>query len=177
MALMYRAVLADSENKTIQETASRILVSECASKNNNGRTPNWQCELGAIFDAVKVGNLNIPGLEHGIYYKADPKHIDYYTGPRVLMELAKRGAGAEDCDGQTMLVASLAAAAGYSVGLREFKRDGSSQYTHIYPVVKVPRDNPTEWIGMDTTYEPSYLGWQPGGGVHRTLSLADDSEA
>lgn len=174
MALMYRAVLADSEHKDIEETAARIVSSQCADQSNNGRTANWQCDLQAIFDAVKHGNVNIPGLEHGVYYKADPKHIDYYVGPKVLLELCKRGACAEDCDSQTMFVAALAAAAGYSVGLREFKRDGATAYTHIYPVVKVPRDNPTEWVALDTTYEPSFVGWEPSGGVHRTLALEED---
>lgn len=164
MVKLYRAVLRDSEDETVRECAV-IAVRHCPEK-------DWRCELDAIWQLMTVGNSDVPGFEHGVRYVADQRHIDHWTAPRKLVELCKRGACAEDCESQGMMVAALLASIGFKVGLRIFKPDGSRVFNHLYPVVMVPKDQPTEWVGFDTsaTDQGAHVGWEPAGGFHRTIS-------
>ena len=116
-------------------------------------------ELQAIFDAVKTGTPNVPGLENGVRYCADPLDADYFTGPAQLLRECAAGNCMEDCDSQAALVAALAGSLGFMVGLRAY--GSTSDYEHVYPVALYSKNNPTRVLGMDTTVPSSTLGWEP----------------
>lgn len=122
------------------------------------------CELTAIFNAVKYGTNSSRALRRGVRYVYDPRDTDFYTSPAELLRMCERGACAEDCDGQTMLVGALAGSIGYPVGLVAYAPDGEDDYVHVYPVAIYPVRNPIHIVGLDTTVPSSTVGWEPPGG-------------
>lgn len=137
----------------VRNTALRIR-SECANRDD-------MCELKAIFDALKHGNANVPPFVNGFAYVADPRLADYFTAPEDSIKNCLRGACGGDCDDHTALVAALAAAIGFKVGLRAWGRDKRG-FSHVYPVVAYPKRPPFQRIlGLDTTVDYSKVGWEP----------------
>lgn len=137
----------------IRNTAIRI-IAECAGRDD-------MCELKAIFRAVKRGDSSIPPLVNGFKYVADPRFADYFASPVDLLNNCLKGACAGDCDDHTALVAALAGAVGFKVGLRAWGRD-SSGFSHVYPVVAYPKRPPFKRaLGLDTTVPSSSVGWEP----------------
>jgi hypothetical protein len=72
-----------------------------------------------------------------------------------------------NCDGHALLVAALAAALGWKVGLRAYgEEDG---FSHVYAVVAFPKlpvqsGKHLVWeqvLGLDTTVPRSVVGWEP----------------
>lgn len=164
-------------------TTAKTIKAQSGCKDRDGI-----CELRAIFDAVKVGDSRVPGLERGLKYLNDPQTSDYFVGPRKMLELCKVGANAEDCDSHAALVAALCISSGFRAGLRAYGPGASGPYTHVYAVAIDPKfavDDVTGQrvgrgdtvYGLDTTVSQSYVGWQPpkghvmtawilGGGIH-----------
>jgi len=132
--------------------AADLITADCAGDD--------ECEVTAVFEAVKHGDSRVRGLNNGVRYLADPSWADYFTAPYRLLEMCERGACAEDCDGHTMLIVALLGARGFPVGLRVWGRSHNN-YVHVYPVVGFPRDDPTNVLGLDTTVDESSVGWQP----------------
>lgn len=118
-------------------------------------------ELNAIFNAVKHGDGRVQALARGVRYVADPRAADYFVGPARLLGLCEKGACAEDCDSQSALVAALAGALGFVVGLRAYGHEGEDEYVHVYAVAMVPKRDPREALGLDTTVDESSVGWEP----------------
>jgi hypothetical protein len=117
-------------------------------------------ELQAIFDAVKSGDSRVEGLENGFRYVADPRATDYFTAPYRSLEACTRGACAGDCDDHAALVAALAGALGFKVGLRAWGRMGQD-FEHVYAVAAVSKRAPKKVIAMDTTVPEFSLGDEP----------------
>jgi hypothetical protein len=143
--------------------ASKRLTRDCAARDD-------MCELESIFNAVKYGDSRVPWLKRGIRYVADPHSYDTFHAVDSIIEFAKNGSGAFDCDDVTILIGSLAASLGFQVGARAWGH-GSNQngdYQHIYAIACIPKNGP--WPvdyyghGLDTTAEQSYVGWEPPGG-------------
>lgn len=92
-----------------------------------------------------------------------------------------------NCDDHTTLVASLAGSLGFTPGLRAYGKPHEAGYSHIYPVVLLPKKaevyagfdgladftHGAEVIGMDTTVPNAYLGWQPPRGRYRDAWITD----
>jgi hypothetical protein len=140
-------------------TVARKLTNSCASRDD-------ECELRAIWEAVKYGNKDVKGLENGVRYVSDPLPADFFQGPLRTLKSCRIGACAEDCDGHAALVAALAGALGFHVGVRAWGKKGSSEYEHVYACVAAPKlspsKDPREWVGLDTTLENSDgFGWDP----------------
>lgn len=151
----------------IREWAIQI-VRDCPNRDD-------ACELTAIFEAVKRGHPTLHGLEGGIAYRSDPQEADYFTGAEYLRGMCERGACAGDCDDHTVMVASLAAAIGHTVGLRIWRKDPNSQYAHIYAVALVSKKLPiaaakdeANVMALDTSTEEASPGWQPDYGYVKT---------
>ncbi len=152
------------------------IVSECASRDD-------ACELHAIYEAVKYGRADIPGLERGIKYVADPRYADYFSSPVDTLKNAARGAIGGDCDDHSALIAALAGACGWKVGLRAWGPRGGPGFSHVYPVVAYPkRPRPVQIngrmlgafekvMGMDTTVDSAEVGWEPPRGEVLTCWL------
>ena len=85
------------------------------------------CELQKIFEWVK----------RNIRYRSDVAHIDSYHSPLRIIELK-----AADCDDFTILVDSLLASLGWTVGSKIVAKKPNMPFHHIYPVVVYPKNCP-----------------------------------
>ncbi len=129
-----------------------------------------ECEVRAVFDAVKTGTDAVEGLQDGLKYMSDPRWADFFTTPARILKQCAAGINGGDCDDQAALVASLLGSLGFVVGLRVWgKKKG--EFTHVYAVVGMPKIGPEEWVGLDTTVEESEVGWEPPGGHVLTAIL------
>ena len=142
-------------------TTARKIVNDCASRAD-------ECELKAIYNAVKRGTKAVKALERGVRYQSDPLPVDFFQGPLRTLKSCAQGACAEDCDGHAALVAALVGALGFRVGVRAWGPAKSPDYEHVYAVVGFPKedppDDPREWLGLDTTVPEASVGWDPPGG-------------
>ncbi len=144
--------------------AALAITHECDARDD-------ECEVRAVFDAVKTGTDQVKGLEKGLKYMSDPRWADFFTAPaRTLKQAADFGYAAEDCDGHAALICALLGSLGFVTGLRAWGRD-KGEFTHVYAVVGMPKINPTEFIGLDTTVEESEPGWEPPKGFILTAIL------
>lgn len=150
---------------------ARRIVAECPSRDED-------CEINAIYNAVKSGPIPIPsdtGVsflpalrfvtknagKSGLRFVEDMRDIDNYpTAGRILRWIAE-GANGEDCDGHAILVCTLLHAIGFQTGAIIASMDGKD-FTHIFPVVGVPRRALKNWIAVDTTVTEARPGWMPG---------------
>lgn len=138
----------------IRNTAVKIIRS-CESRED-------LCELQAIFDAVKSGDVGVPPLADGLKYIADPRYADYFESPVDMLQQCMKGACGSDCDGHAGLICALAGAVGWVVGLRAYGPRNSQGYSHVYAVALFPKRGPFERaVGMDTTVPSASLGWEP----------------
>lgn len=166
------------ESPYVRATALKI-VRDCASRDD-------ECELGAIFDAVRNGDSSVEALKKGFPYRADPKQIDWFASADRMLKMCTKGACGGDCDEHAVLIASLAGSLGFTPGLRAFGPDPTrDEFSHVYAVVLTPKKasappgaaalgyaglegvKPTV-VGMDTTVDRAYVGWQPQGGRYKT---------
>ncbi len=154
-------------NPMVRRTAG-IIVAECAARDD-------ECELQAVFDAVKHGDPRIPGMGKGVRYVADPVWTDFFTAPNRLISECAHGACHGDCDDHTALIVALLGSLGWTVGLRAWG-ETPDEYVHVYAVAGFPKRNPQKVLGLDTTVESSYVGWEPPGGYPLTawFGLEDD---
>jgi hypothetical protein len=149
----------------VRETALKI-VSNCESKDDI-------CELNAIYNAVKYGARGLPGFERGFKYVADPRWSDYFVAPHNTIKLMQQGANGGDCDDHTGLVCALAGALGFQVGCQAWgpSKEQSGEYVHVYAVVGLPKRDPNQVVGMDTTVPEAKVGWRPPYGHYMTAWL------
>lgn len=134
--------------------AARAIKTQCADRDD-------ACEVRAVFEAVKYGTPKVPWLAKGFQYVNDPRAnllvSDTYATANAIIKMCRSGACAGDCDEHTVLVASLLGALGFMVGARAWGpgRRMSSEYTHVYAIVAVPKNNypslPYTGTAVDTT--------------------------
>jgi hypothetical protein len=129
-----------------------------------------RCELEAIYEAVKFGTDRVAGMENGLKYVSDPRWADYFTKATKILKMLqlKNPANGEDCDGHAVFLMALCSAIGFRVGARAWgpDEDQDGEYEHVYCVVLVPKGAREDTakvriIGMDTTVDEAYVGWQP----------------
>jgi hypothetical protein len=70
--------------------AARAITMDCEQRDDN-------CELEAIYNAVKYGTDTIPWLSRGLRYVSDPRCLDTFSEPEALARMCSRGACAGDC--------------------------------------------------------------------------------
>lgn len=145
--------------------AALALTHDCDSR-------DYECEVNAVFNAVKHGDDRVKGLERGLKYMSDPRWADFFTSPaRLLKQMAANPANAaEDCDGAAALQCALLGSLGFVVGLRAWGRK-KGEFTHVYAVVAMPKIGPSEVVALDTTVEESEPGWEPPKGFVLTALL------
>lgn len=146
----------------VRETAIR-LTADCTSRDDG-------CELDAIFNAVKHGDHRVAALRNGVRYVADPRWADHFTAPYRMLQQCARGACAGDCDDHAALIVALAGALGFKVGLRVWG-ETASNFVHVYAVAGLPKRDPREVVGLDTTVPESNVGWEPPNGAVLTAWL------
>lgn len=146
----------------IQQAAKR-LTADCDSRDD-------RCELQSIYEAVKNGDSRVPWLRRGMRYVADSYSFDVFNGVGSIIEQCSAGACAGDCDDQTILIGSLAAALGFKVGARAWGPSANQRddYQHVYPVAAVPKQGPwpRDYHGtaLDATVPRFDVGDEPEGG-------------
>lgn len=146
--------------------AALAITADCDSRDD-------ECEVRAIFDAVKTGTTAVTGLENGLKYVSDPQWADFFSSPsRTLRQLAA-GINGGDCDDHAALLCGLLGSLGFTTGLRAWGPT-KGEFTHVYAVVGMPKLDYDEMWGLDTTVESSEPGWEPPGGSVLT-ALMDGS--
>jgi len=123
---------------------ARAIVQRCPNRDD-------MCELRALYNTVKSE----------LRYVADPVYTDVYASPGRLLKNCAEGACSGDCDEAASLIAALAGAIGFRVGLRAYGPPASESYSHVYAVAGYPKKNPTKWLGLDTTVKQAFPGWEP----------------
>jgi len=149
-------------------TAARQITALCESRDD-------ECELEAVYEAVKSGTDRVPELRRGLRYVADPHWADHFTAPYRLLMQCQKGACAGDCDDHSMLVAALLGSIGFRTGLRAWGPK-KGEYIHVYAVAKTPKKRSSEVVGLDTTVPEAYVGWEPPHGYTLTAWLDGDED-
>jgi hypothetical protein len=143
---------------------ARAIVQSCGARDDD-------CELQAIFDAVKKGDPKVKSLKNGFRYVADPNVRDWFVGPRKALDFCEAGVCGGDCDEFAALVAALTSAIGFHSGVRAWGPDAKG-FSHVYAVVCYPKRRPNQIIGLDPTVDYADVGWEPPGG-RRLTALID----
>jgi hypothetical protein len=161
--------------KLVEEGVASPAIVTCARQITMGCPKgDDECELQAIYEAVKYGTSKVAALAKGLRYVSDPISPDWFQGAERTLKQCADGACAADCDEHAVLVASLAGAIGFSVGLRAWGHpDGKGEYEHVYACAALPKhdppDDPREWVALDTTVDSAYVGWDPPKGFWGTV--------
>ncbi len=116
------------------------------------------CEAKAIFNWVAdPKNVRYTGDvgEHALYPGGPVEAVDLFTTARRGIE--NRG---EDCDGHSIISATLAINNGFPAKFRITSNTGDS-WDHIYTMVGVPKLNPSRWIALDSTLGTGKFNKQP----------------
>ena len=165
-------LVADSLHKPAVVIAARRITADCEARND-------ECELEAIYEAVKNGSPAVRGLERGVRYVSDPQTADFYAAPHRLLQMCRKGACAGDCDEAAALVAALAGAVGLGVGLWGWGPGRSGPFVHVYPIVRTPKIAPRrgmgQWVALDTTVPEASVGWEPRGGHWLDAVIVNDT--
>jgi len=166
-----RDMVFESLEDDLVTWVARRMTAGCSSRDE-------RCEINAVYSAVKTGPIPIPtdggakyvpalrfvemGAGHtGLRFVDDPRGTDAFpTAGRILRWVAE-GANGEDCDGHTILICSLLHILGFQTGAVIVNLDGK-EFTHVFPVVGLPKRDPTEWLPVDTTVKEARPGWMPG---------------
>lgn len=132
--------------------AALAIINACDAKDD-------ECEVRAVYDAVKHGTPYVEGLEDGFKYVSDPRWADFFSSPsRILKQLAA-GYNGGDCDEHAALLCGLLGSIGFICGFRAWGPT-KKEFTHVYAVVGMPKNDPEEWLPLDTTVDDD-LGWEP----------------
>ncbi len=160
LALLAQVTRRATSNPIVVHIARQI-VQDCPTRDD-------ECELQAIYDAVKRGDKRIKALSKGVRYVSDPIDADYFLAPQKMIAACLDGACAGDCDEHAALSAALAGAVGFRTGLRAWGPKGRKNYEHVYSCAAAdkldPAENPREWLGLDTTVDYAGVGWDPPSG-------------
>lgn len=155
---LIRAQVFESVKDPLVIWVARAITAQC------GRDED--CEFESIYTAVKQGPIPLPQdngkvIEApGLRFMQDPRFNDTYPTAGKILRWSSQGANGEDCDGHTILVCSLLNALGWLTGAVIASKDGKD-FVHVFPVVAHPKDEPGEWVPLDTTVPEASPGWWP----------------
>lgn len=151
-------VLRASENMTIEERIASIQkmveksvmdpeMTKLAMKiTQNCPERDGKCEAKAIYKWVKK-NIRYTGDIAPIKMSdGQTEGIDRYASARKTIEY-----GGADCDDSVTVIATLASVIGLTTRLRVTKEDPSGDFSHIYPVIGLPKFAPDSWVAVDAT--------------------------
>jgi hypothetical protein len=104
------------------------------------------CEIESVWNFV-VQNVR---------YVYDTTNVDVFVTAEETLD-----AGGGDCDDFTILFAALLMSIGFQVRARVISTpEAPNEWVHIYPLVGIPKDNPTDWMPLDATVTGSKPGWE-----------------
>lgn len=109
------------------------------------RTEDDECEIIKVWDFV-VQNIR---------YVHDTVNVDVFAS---LKETLLAGGG--DCDDLTIAFGTLLGHLGFTtVGRVISTKDAPNDWAHIFPLVGVPKANPSKWIALDASVHGATPGW------------------
>lgn len=151
----------DAHTSPVVWETARQITADCDARDE-------QCEIQAVYDAVKYGNANAPALANGLRYVSDSQIFDTFVSPSRMLDMCTRGACAGDCDDHSAMVAALLMSIGYQTGLKVWGpgTDPDAPFSHVYPLVAYPKRNPKGYLALDTTVDSADVGWEPKGAGH-----------
>jgi transglutaminase-like putative cysteine protease len=137
------ASIQDLVHKSIQDPEMRKLAlqitSGCAERDG-------ECEAQAVYQYVKQ-NVRYTGDIAPIKWPSGQvEGVDLYQSARRTLEF-----GGGDCDDQSILIATLLALNGITPRLRVMKESRGEDWSHIFPLAGLSKNNPTRWVALDTT--------------------------
>lgn len=89
-------------------------------------------------------------------YVYDPTDTDTFTTVEHTLD-----AGGLDCDDATILFAALLKSIGFHMGARVIATSKDPDtWVHIYPLVGLPKDDPSKWVALDMTVLGATPGWE-----------------
>lgn len=157
------AILQDLTHESVKDPRMRKLALQITR-----RCParDEKCEARAIYNWMKKN----------IRYTGDiGPHKHGRNGPVEAIDLFQHAArtvenGGGDCDDHSILFCTLAIHNGFACRYRVTSptRRQAQDYTHIYPMVGTPKDNPKErgWVPADTTIPGQFFGKEVPYGKH-----------
>ncbi len=83
-------LVEESTIDPLVRNAAIALTSDCDSRDD-------ECEVNAIFNAVKHGDDRVKGLEKGLKYMSDPRWADFFSTPARTLRQLGAGYSAGDC--------------------------------------------------------------------------------
>ena len=113
---------------------------------SNCRARDDACELNALWAAWRAH----------VKYVADIRGVDTFRAAHRTWQLA-----GGDCDDMTALVITDAKLIGFATAARVIAPNDPRHFEHIYPLVGLPKNVPTQWIALDLTVDEAYPGWEP----------------
>lgn len=116
-----------ASNPTIRRLAAQI------TRVPKGLAGDDLAFLGALFHWVQTN----------IRYVPDPPRTDIFRSPVAVLQTRQ-----DDCDGLSVLIATLGKAAGHRVKLRAVGQE-RGRFSHVYPLLDVPKGSGSKWIALD----------------------------
>lgn len=104
------------------------------------------CESKRIFEAVARRIRYTGDVAPVVHPDGSVDAIDYFQKPWRTWEF--RGG---DCDDHAGLISALTSSIGIPTQLRVTAPTKFGDYSHIYPVVGLPKTGPRKWTAVDTT--------------------------
>lgn len=109
-------------------------------------TRDDECEIVRLWDFVVLN----------FRYVYDPDEVDTFATAKLSLE-----AGGGDCDDATILFCALAKSLGFFTMARVISvADDPENWVHVYPLVGLPKDDPTLWVPLDMTVSGYRIGDQ-----------------
>jgi hypothetical protein len=105
-----------------------------------------KCEAKAIYKYVKKHMRYTGDVAPIKRSNGSVEGIDRYATPQRSLEF-----GGGDCDDQVAVVATLGSSIGLVTRLRVTAQPGEDDYSHIYPIIGLPKFAPTQFVAVDTT--------------------------
>lgn len=112
-----------------------------------------RCEIEALWNFAHGVRPN--GLPN-VRYTGDIQGYDTFQSARATLDF-----GGGDCDDGTILFSTLALGNQFNVKSRITVNPGGDGWAHIYPLIGVPKMNPTTWWPFDWTLGYHYFGVNP----------------
>lgn len=147
------AILQDMTAKSVKQASMRKLALEVTNK---CPARDGVCEARAIYDWMRKN----------VRYTGDvAPHRLGRTGPVEAVDLFQRADrtvefGGGDCDDHSILGCTLAILNGLDCRYRVTSTSGggADDFSHIYPIIGLPKGQPRKWVAIDSTLPGSNFG-------------------
>lgn len=113
---------------------------------NNCPERDGLCESRAVYAAIKDRVRYTGDVAPVIQDNGQKDGVDYYQSAVRTWQI-KGG----DCDDHSALAATLLALNGIEPRFRVTSADNSDDWSHIYVIAGLPKNNPARWVAVDST--------------------------